>query len=254
MLRFIDRWIEKVLLKRLHKNRDKLITKHLDDLRKSNPSLLEPELIEIINHEIDRTFAVADRTIIRGKIKTAKYTFWITAVTGCFIVGAISGFTFGAALPFLAPLITAFIAYTLTLATIPISYNQEVRGHIDSTILDYEKSHSSRSQSANTQRIIQILEEHKDSRIVINILPALAEEKAIEPQKEIAFNQTTNLFQPTITVTQHFAVNTSNSFWTPNTSQSELEKEIKTAAAIVANDDITTKTKDVLTQGYRRLN
>ncbi|MDX1901508.1 MAG: hypothetical protein SFW66_05830 [Gammaproteobacteria bacterium] len=257
MFRFIDHWIEKILTNRLHKNRDRLINTSLESFKKTNPNIYTPELVEMINHEVDRTFAVADRTIVRGKIKSAKYTFWITLITGIVLVAAISGFTFGAALPFISPVITALIAYILSLATIPISYNQEVRGHIDSIILDYEKSHSrSESESSeSSRRIIRILEEHKNSRIVINILPAYEEEKTFEPGETIVFNQTTNLFKSGMTISQNMSVNMQKEPMTVSANQQVMtdDSEERSLSYAVNQNIESYPIEDPIRAGYRRL-
>jgi hypothetical protein len=138
MISPVDRLIEHVMKRALHIRRDKIIAKTLKMYRKNHPDAVTTNLEKDLQTEAARIYTIVDRSILSERIKRAKYTFWLTVMTSTVIVGALGGFTAGAALPFVAPPLAALSAWLIALATIPISYNKRIQGAMDSVVLKHE--------------------------------------------------------------------------------------------------------------------
>lgn len=142
MFKFFDKPIEKLFLRVLHKQRKRIINKSINAyIRENHPDPCTIDnLREKLEAEADRIYAIVDKSIVRERIKRARYTFWITAITSVIIVGVLGALTSGAVLPIIIPILVAFVTWAVTLGTIPISYNQRVQGAMDSTIITFKKS------------------------------------------------------------------------------------------------------------------
>ena len=142
MTPWLDKKLEKHFLPRLHKKREKIIQQTLSTYFQTHS--LTPELKKTfekqLRNEADRVYAIVDASILRARIRAAKYTFWMTAVAGIILSGVIIVLSGGTALPIITLLLGGVIAYLVTLGTIPISYNLRVLGGMDSAIDAFEKS------------------------------------------------------------------------------------------------------------------
>lgn len=142
MLKIIDHWIENRLRNYLAKQQDKMVRKAVDSfIQKNHPDTATLNFLKAnIENAIKRNNLTADRNILKERVKRAKYTFWISALSSAFIVGILGFFSSGTLLPIILPLLTAVIAWGITLATIPLAYNQSIKSAIDIEIFDFEKN------------------------------------------------------------------------------------------------------------------
>lgn len=129
----------------IHKKRSNLITQKLKEFKKKHPSISTDLLESDLEIEADRIYSMADKSIITAMIKRARYTFWMTIITTTIVVGALGAFSGGTALPFITPLLSAFAAWAISLVVIPTSYNERVKGGMDSIILHFERHLSQNS-------------------------------------------------------------------------------------------------------------
>lgn len=139
MFKRFDLWLENKLKKNLDKKRDKIINKTVEHFKKIHPDLNSADFIKLANSEADRIYAFIDKSILRERIQRAKVTFWITAIIGIILALIINGLSLGAALPATLAIIPAFVAWAGNIITIPISYNQRIKGGMDSVLNNYEK-------------------------------------------------------------------------------------------------------------------
>lgn len=197
MLKFIDNAIENILKKSLHKKREKIIQKTIQLFKKNHPNVDPKDFIKKVQDEADRIYAIVDRSILRERIQRAKYAFWITAILGIIIAGVLGAFSSGATLPLTAPIIAAFIPWLISVGTIPVSYNQRVKGAMDSVMMSYEKflleqkpytalsaAHEYKIETSLAQ--IQNLIQSKSEDQLSNIKTMLA--LSAEDQNELIYN------------------------------------------------------------------
>lgn len=161
MFEFIDRYIENKMRKSLHKKRNKIIAQTLADyIDKHHPKPeIVAELKTLLIIEADRVYPVVDESILKERIKRARYTFWITVITSTLISAVIIALTHGLALPLIIPALTAFIAWAVTLATAPLSYNLRVHGAMESIVRSFEKKLSEGETSVDTKALLTDLKQ-----------------------------------------------------------------------------------------------
>lgn len=141
MIGFIDKAIGNLLLRILHGRREKIIAKTLSDYRASRGADDQTlvDLKDKLEYEMTRVYAIADESIVRERILRARYTFWASAAIGTSFVLAFAHFPVTTALaPFFSPLVGAFAAWAITIATIPVGFNTRVQGAMDSAISMFE--------------------------------------------------------------------------------------------------------------------
>lgn len=142
MFSFFDKPIEKLFKRGLYKQRQYYIRKAINKFIKQNHpdertiAALKAKLEE----EADRVYAIVDKSVLRAGIKRAKWTFLLTAIASTIIIGVLGFFSSGAILPFIIPVLAAFITWAVSLATIPFAYNERIKGGLDSVVLTFKKS------------------------------------------------------------------------------------------------------------------
>jgi hypothetical protein len=142
MFKFIDRKIEKYMLKRLHKRRKKIVNEAIAAFRKKHANCSQEVLdvlVVLIEKEANRIYPMIDKSILHAGIKRARYVFWVTTISSIIIVGVMGAFTSGAALPFIIPVCSAVVAWLVALGTTPVLYNQRVQGAMASVISSLEE-------------------------------------------------------------------------------------------------------------------
>lgn len=97
------------------------------------------ELESKLNTEATRVYDFIDRSILRERIRRAKYTFWAVTLATLLVVGIIFAVTKSSALVFISPFTNGIISWITSIATIPVSYNQRVKGAMISTIGSFIK-------------------------------------------------------------------------------------------------------------------
>lgn len=142
MLGFIDKKIEALMQKSLHKKREKMIAKALKDYVAGHPldEAQTEELRERLESDTDRFLKIIDRSVLRAGLLRARYVFWITAIFGTAIVVALAAYPVTTSIaPFFVPLAAAFVGWAVSVATIPLSYIESIKGICAATIASYEK-------------------------------------------------------------------------------------------------------------------
>jgi hypothetical protein len=195
MFKLLDDWIEKKLKKSLHKKREKYIEQALDKFKNSHPNTNTDELLEKLKIEADRFYALVDRSVLRSKIRIAKYIFWGTLIFATLLLVAVSVPAFGTpaflivAVAFVSPPILALFDYIIAIATIPTGYNQLVKGALDATVLSYEHSlknpQNPQLANNNAAAIIQALNEFikKNGTVEIALDPISQELVLNKPER-----------------------------------------------------------------------
>lgn len=136
----LDKWLENKLKTRFHQKKNSIVDKSLADFQKRYPFIDSSVLRAKLENENHRIYPIVDRSIIRDRIQRADYVFWMTATVSVIFVGSLGGFFSGSFWPFAAPLLSSLVAWTGSIATIPISYFQRVKGAMDSVTNVYENS------------------------------------------------------------------------------------------------------------------
>lgn len=142
MIGFIDKRIEKLLKRALHKKRDAIFRKTLDDyITTHNPDEATiAALTKKLEDDIDRIITLADRSVIHANMLRARYVFWITAIIGTAIVVALAVYPVTTAIaPFFVPLMAAFVGWAVAVGTIPVSYIHTVKGVMDAAVVTFDK-------------------------------------------------------------------------------------------------------------------
>lgn len=142
MIGLIDKAIEKILKRALHKKRDAIFQKTLDDyITTHNPDEETiAALTKKLNDDIDRIITLADRSIIHANMLRARYVFWITAIIGTAIVLALAAYPVTTSIaPFFVPLMAAFVGWAVAVGTIPVSYIHTVKGVMDAAVVTFDK-------------------------------------------------------------------------------------------------------------------
>ncbi|MDR3492361.1 MAG: hypothetical protein P4M12_10025 [Gammaproteobacteria bacterium] len=135
MIGVIDRFIENKMKKIFHDRGPRMINKTLLAFQKSHPGLSTEELKVKLLTEAARIFPVVDSSILNALITRAKYTFWITAVTSTLFTVLSGGFSSGVVIRILAPALTSFVAWGISLGTIPVSYINRIKGALNSAVV-----------------------------------------------------------------------------------------------------------------------
>lgn len=160
-------WIESRIKPRLHNKRSYYINKTLEKFKNAyDPD--EKTLIDFkskLELEADRVYTFTDRAIIRSQLQRAGIAFLVTLAAGEATV-LVGGLATGAAftiLPFIAPFVGASVAWFVTVATIPIVYNQRVKGGFDAVYVIFEKSYQAELQQKLEKNNVNQLSIHDQS-------------------------------------------------------------------------------------------
>jgi hypothetical protein len=156
MIPIIDRWIEKKLKLHFHKKRDKIIGKAFAEFCKTHDQTQSQSLLEKLNHEADRMYAVIDRSILRARINRSKWVFWSTLIASIIIVGTLGAFTAGLALPFISPALAALVTWSASIGTIPIDYLQRLKGAMDSELIKEDNRQQQLSSTAMIDALLTV--------------------------------------------------------------------------------------------------
>lgn len=136
---FIDKWIERKLKEHLHKKRKYYVYKSLVGFINRNPGHDYSEIRKKLETEAARIYPMVDRSILRERVKRAKYIFWATLAASLLVVGAVVAASGGTALALVAPVCASIVTWAASIATIPVSYNQRVKGAMDCVVIPYEE-------------------------------------------------------------------------------------------------------------------
>lgn len=133
--------------------------------------------------EIERVYAIVDRSVLRDRIWRAKYTFWATALVSVIAIGSMGAFASGDVLPFITPILNASVAWTISIATISISYYQRIKGGLDSVVKTYKQELQARD-NANTRQMdraphVVINVERDSSTYMVQSLGVVAQDEII---------------------------------------------------------------------------
>lgn len=198
MFQFIDRFIEKHLKNWLHNKRNNIIKNYETEFTKSYPDLDVEELRPELEIEIDRAYAIVDRSILRARLSRGKYTFWITAGSSVLMVGVITGFTSGAIFPFITPPVAAFVSWAITIATIPIDYVERLHGALDWAVAKFNLSISEKKTHDSVPSSTHIFKKLDITTHTSQFMKSAAEPLIAQDDKEISvsinqleFGQTT---------------------------------------------------------------
>lgn len=166
MIGFIDKAIGNSLLRILHGRREKIITNTLNDYRATRGADEQTlaALKDKLEYEMTRVYAIADESIVRERILRARYTFWATAAVGTSFVLSFTHFPVTTTLaPFFSPLVGAFAAWVIAIATIPVGFNTRVQGAMDSAITMFELEKAQQPATSPTlQHKVQNLQAEVD--------------------------------------------------------------------------------------------
>lgn len=147
----VDKLIEKILRRAMRSKKEKIVNKKFAEYCKKF-GLNEDEAVKLrekLETECLRIIAIVDESILRERIKRARYTFWITAIIGTAVIVALAAYPVTTSIaPFFAPLVAAVIAWAVSLATIPISYLKRVTGAMDSAAIMFELERAKASTAA----------------------------------------------------------------------------------------------------------
>ena len=164
----IDQKIESALRRKLYKQREKIIAQSIDCFIKEHhpdPTLVA-ELRRRLEEEADRVYAIVDRSVLRAWLKRAKYTFWIMTITTSIVAAVLAVVTHGAAVVIIAPILSAFVTWVVTVGTVPITYNERVKGGMDAVSHCISKKHSlQRMQSFNLKQSKKEIEAIKQTLV-----------------------------------------------------------------------------------------
>lgn len=169
MIGIIDRLIGNFITRKLHEYRDRVInaTIALFTERHHPDEQTLADLHNTLNLEIERVYAIADSSIIRARILQARYTFWITAVVATAITVGMATYPISNIVPLFAPLIAAFVVWTVNIVTIPFPYNQRIQGGMDSALVVFEDN--LRKRQAHPP-VVSPAVELQELRIMVNEL------------------------------------------------------------------------------------
>lgn len=176
MIKKLDKWIETKIRDHLAAQRQQLIDTTIARFQQQHPTLPLGDLRNQLEDEADRVYDIVDQSILRDRIIRAKYTFFGAGVAGALFAGFITGFSGGAATPFVTPVTSAFTAYVLSVATIPISCILRIRGGLNSTVRKYlktirKKEEESAKKSSSAQILVSVSDRKLDHAVVNIAMP-----------------------------------------------------------------------------------
>lgn len=163
MFKLIDNLVEKLLIKRLHKKREKLIESAIKKFKKANPNISKEDIEELrkrITFEANRIYDMADKSLVDGGIKRAKVIFWATAIVSTIASTIMIVVSHGTLIPLALPLLAATTNWLLTVATIPIGYNSRVEGGLESVIKAFERDLKEKKICNEIQNKCDDVDEH----------------------------------------------------------------------------------------------
>ena len=190
MFKFFDKHIEQILWNRLHKQKESIINKTINKFKEEHPEADVDNLRIKLNKEAKRVYRFTDRSILRDRVQRARWTFWASCFITIVLVATSSGFNLDNLFSFLAPLITALTAWIVSVGTISISYNQRVKGAMDTVIDQYEESinasHDVQLTLDTTHHILNRITQTSSTHELISETPSISIViDPIGPKKEI---------------------------------------------------------------------
>lgn len=158
MLNALDRWVEKKILKRLHKKKQAILDNALQAFEKRYPGEPTAELRAKMEMEADRIYDFIGHSILKERLRRAKYYFWaVTFVTLAVAIGIFIA-TGASALIFISPAAAGIARWIVSVATIPISCNERVIGGMESVvnawIRELEMNRDHEIKGDNTRKMI----------------------------------------------------------------------------------------------------
>jgi hypothetical protein len=139
MFTLFDRLIEEFLRNKFHAKRDKMIFKTLSRFQKDYPNVSTAQLNELkikLEKEAVRVYTISDQSILEARVETASYNFWFELVQNTFS-SLLLCFLTGSYYPLITPLIMIFGNWLKNIATIHKSYNNRIKGGMNSVISTY---------------------------------------------------------------------------------------------------------------------
>ena len=197
----INRLVERVFKPYLHNKREYYIEQQVKRFNEIHhpPANVLTQFKKKLNTEANRIYTMSDRSILRAQIERAGIAFNVTLVAGeatVAIIAAATGTAF-TLVPFITPIPPAIVAWGISLVTIPLFYNQRVKGGLDSVYSAFEKEYLEEKQSPikssqqlilsqtltpNSARKLQTtldeIKEHLASKSIQDQAPTLANESA----------------------------------------------------------------------------
>lgn len=140
MFKFFDRFLENIIAKKYLRMKNKMKADTLRQFLMTYPqtSALEfDELCGRIAKEDVRVYHIVNRSLLRAGITRARYTFFAICIGVFIVIGGINGFDFSNKFIFISPVLMAFVAMIISIATIEITYNQRVKAAYQSVISTY---------------------------------------------------------------------------------------------------------------------
>jgi hypothetical protein len=141
MFKWLENWVEEYYRKELHARRDEFFQKAYDKFKTTYSDKTDGEYIEYadaLDFEAERLYPLADSSMLHAKVLRAKYFFWgigipTTLITILITLASPGHFWLAIAVPPIGALAT----WALSLKTIPVEYNQRIKGGANSVLATY---------------------------------------------------------------------------------------------------------------------
>lgn len=176
MIPIIDRRIEKWLKYRLPKSNYYHIADAILDFKTQYPDHDTTALKEKLDAEFEKITTKINRSIITERVLRSRFVFWASILASLAIVGTIIAATNGLILLLITPATAAFVAWSVSVSSIPISYNQKIIGDLENVVKDYEKEMIAKCQIKKVQINKDICLKNKKPAIVKKISEKIATE------------------------------------------------------------------------------
>lgn len=140
MLPTLDKLIKQMMKRHLHEQKDQFIQKELRRFRKNYPQTTGNQIIDLradLETEARRLYPVVDSSVLHANLRRSRYIFWFIALFGSLCIGIPHGLLSENPFSFFSPLIMALLTWIISCATIPILYNQRVKGGFHSVTTVY---------------------------------------------------------------------------------------------------------------------
>jgi hypothetical protein len=183
MIGYFDKKIRSLLKRHLGKRCDIVLSKTLNDYIANNhlDERAAAAFKKVLNLEMNRVIEIADSSILNATIQRARYTFWVTAIVGTAIAIALTPVV-ALSVTLFAPIFAAFVVWGVSLATIPINYNQRVQGAMDSGIVIFENQDEKVDPAVIKRLIIQVEVQEKKIIELTEMVAQASAKNSISPQ------------------------------------------------------------------------
>ncbi len=151
-VRFIENTLYLYCKTELHKKRQHYINQAIDKYTKLNPD--PADLLSFkdkLETEADRVYAIVDRSILRERIKRGTKVLLFTIIASILVVGLLAGFYGGSIVSFVSPIAMTLVAWATSVLTIPVSYNQRVKGAMDTVYNAFAKAYQQPGQTLRSR-------------------------------------------------------------------------------------------------------